>query len=221
MGEYTLKDHRAAHILVNFLRSQAQGWYTREKVLSLAGHPLASPEQLQAAARWVEKADAWRAAAGPGAAPLLSAAGAFSPAAPLADFKALLGQLFGQYDAMSKRLNAVLDEPGPLHERRRDVQYVAACLGWIYYAVNNAVAGDLAFCEKWGDAELRAAREGHLEASDKEIGFVNYIVGSFADEALYEPQVCSGLAPMTGEALNSSLRPWAGQADKYLTLLGC
>lgn len=114
MEKLSLKDYRAAHILVNFMRCQAQGWYTREKILAIAGHPGGRPEELETAAAWIDKA----------------------------------------------------------------------------------------------------------AASQKEIEFVNYLVSVFKDETVYGPRTCGDIVPMIKEVMNGSLRVWAGQADKYLRLLG-
>lgn len=219
MDTFPLKDHRAAHILVNFLRCQAQGWYTREKILALAGQPAGQARGLEAAAGWIEKAAAWSGTIEQGREPLLSASGAFSAAAPAGELKILLNLLFAQYVDMNGRLNAILDSGTPLHERRTDFQYVVACLGWVYYAVNNAVRHDISFGKKFGDLELLAAREGHAAASQKEIEFVNYLVHVFRAETTYNPQTCGDIVPMIEEAMNASFRVWAGQADKYLGLL--
>lgn len=219
MENFSLKDYRAAHILVNFMRCQAQGWYTREKILAIAGHPGGRPEELESAAAWINKAAAWNGSIEQGAEPLLSAAGSLAAAAPAAEFRTLLNLLFNRYAEMSGQLKAILGSGGPLPERRADFHYIVACLGWAYYAVNNAVSYDLAFGEKFGDRELLAAREGHAAASQKEIEFVNYLVSVFRDETIYAPRTCGDIVPMIEEVMNGSLRVWAGQADKYLNLL--
>lgn len=220
MDNITIKDYRASHLLLGFLRAQVQGWYTRENILAKASDPEADPGQMQAAVAWIERTRVWHGALKPGCEPPLTAAGRAGPGLPAGEVKTLLNKLFSQFAAMNDKLNAKLDDQRPLHERRHDVIYLLSCLGWAYYAVNHMVHGDIAFAKEFGDDELLRYRDGDAEASEKELGFVNTMFSYHKADAFYHPETSGKIAGMAARVLNENLRGWAQETDKYLTLLG-
>ncbi len=220
MEPYTLKDYRATHILINLIRSNVQGWYTRENILLLANHSDGNEEKLKAIARLIDTANSWNDAIQPDKPPFLNDNGTVNNPELVEDVCKMLMWLFGQYAQMSDRLNAILDNPEPLHNRKEDFQYIVACTGWVYYLINHTVHGDNHFGEIFNDYELLDARVGHASESQKEVDFVNYLFYSFKDEETYNPQTCADLTSIIETLMNESMKESATQIDKYLTLFG-
>ena len=220
MTEYTLKDYRASHFLMSFIRSQTQGWYTRENILAKAGHPDGDSDKLTILVQMIEKLNTWNDAIRRGEAPFILDAGSIVDPDTVEEACRMLQMLFRQYVVMNERLNGILDNDAPLHERRKDFQYIVACMGWVYYAINHAVQDDNAFALSFNDHELLKTREGHLATSQKELNFVNYLFHSFNSAELYNAKTCSDIIPMTEVLMNEDLKAFATQADKYLTRLG-
>jgi hypothetical protein len=218
---FGLKDYRATHYLFHFLRSQVQGWYTRENILARSGHPDGNAHKAAELGKWIETLNRWYEVVSPQNPPFLRADGSLNDAGGKTEgICRLLNRLFGEYAAMNDRLNAILDDSSPLHERRPDFQYIVACMGWVYYAVNHAVHGDIHFARKFGDRELLSSREGDPELSQKEVDFVNYLFHAFKDDTTYNPDTARRLAKMIGVVMDEFMKEAVTRIDRYLTLLG-
>lgn len=220
MESFELKDFRAAHFVMSFIRSHVQGWYTRENILSMADHPDADQERLASLGRLMDKVNAWNDAIRPGATPILGDDGTVNRPEKVENVCKVLMWLFDQHAQMNNRLNAILDNPGPLHGRREDMQYIVACMGWVYYAINHAVQGDIHFAEQFDDHELASARAGQLDTSQKELDFVSYLCNSFKDDTLYNPETSADLTAMIETVMNVEMKDSAMRIDKYLTVFG-
>jgi hypothetical protein len=219
MSDFSIKDYRASHILLNFINSRLQGWYTRENILRMASHPLACGDLVPIKKR-IDSVNDMIAALQPGSTPFLANTGTVNDQHTADSLADILLQLFEQYANMNRKLNDLLNDEAPLHTRKSDVQYIVACLGWTYYCVNNAVRGDLAFAERFDDSELSAARAGHMDESAKELEFIDFMVEALRRPETYNPETCGSLDSMISRAMDTSMRDSAMQADKYLTLFG-
>lgn len=219
MDPFTLKDYRASHFLLNFVRSQLQGWYTRENILRKAGHPDGKESRVAELARLLDQVNAWQGELKPDAPPFIRENGIVIRPGLAAEAARVLRLLFDQYARMNERLNTILDAPEQLHARKEDFQYLVAFMSWAYYAINNAVQGDLLFAGIFADGELLKYREGDEELSRKELDFVNYLVNVLNDETIYKPQTCNDLTTMAETVLNETIKRFAEQADRYLTVL--
>lgn len=219
MNPFTLKDYRASHFLLNFVRSQVQGWYTRENILQKAGHPDGKESSVAALARLLDQVNAWQRELKPEAPPCIRENGTVIQPGVAAEVARVLRLLFGQYAGLNERLNIILDAPEPLHSRKEDFQYIVAFMAWAYYAINHAVHGDIRFAGIFSDSELLKSREGDEELSQKELDFVNYLFNAFKDETIYNPGTCKDLAAMAEVVLNETMKGFAQQADRYLSAL--
>ncbi len=197
-----------------------QGWYTRENILANAAHPDGNKERLSSLASVIEKVNGWNDAIQPEKLPFFTSDGAIIYPERVEDVCKILQMLFKQYLGMNDRLNVILDNPEPLHARKTDFQYIVACMGWVYYAINHAVDGDKRFAERFNDRELLQARQGDAEASQQEIEFVNYLFQSFNDEATYNPQTCQQLTEMIEIVMNETMKESVTTIDKYLSFFG-
>lgn len=220
MATFTLKDYRATHFLMRFIRSHLQGWYTRENILLKASHPDGNKEKLEKLARLIDTVDKWNNAIQPGTTPFMTENGTVNKPEQVEDVCKVMQWLFAQHLEMNERLNAILDNPEPLEKRKEDFQYITACIGWVHYSVNHGVHGDLNFAKIFNDRELLQNREGQAEESQKDLDFVNFIFQSFKAEETYNAQTCADLTSIIETLLDTSLKESATQIDKYLRVFG-
>jgi len=217
--EPSLKDYRTTHQLMNFLRGQMQGWFARENLLFKAEHVDSHPDHLDELSGWIDKIQKWNASITQGVAPVLPSEGSISDPELVREVCACLHLLFAQYVEMNERLNAILDHPVALSERRSDFHYIVACLAWVYYAIHHIVHGDHDFAKRFDDKELLRIREGDIELSQRELHFVNYLFHSFKDETLYTNRTVSDVIPILEKVMDETMLQQIKVIDYYLTLL--
>lgn len=220
MNSFELKDYRATHFLLRFLRSHLQAWYTRDTILDRVHHPAGNEKDRVIVGGLIETVTSWLNGNQPGTTPLLLADGTVLRPDLKDPIANLLFNLFRQYAAMNQRLNKVLDEATPLASRRQDFQYLVACMGWVYYEANHALRADAEFAGRFDDRELREARAGHEEASRKEVEFVDYLVNTLHLDETYNEKTGEDLKTMMESILNTEMRNQVQQVDKYLKVLG-
>ena len=208
-------------MLTRLLLSGTQGWYTMENVLQKTCHPDAEPERLKKLEGLVRATRSWNESLQPGQIPILKTDCTVLMTDELEkQISDTLMWMFDQFGKMSSRLNELLDNPEPLHRRPEDLSYIIACIACVYYCTNHMVHADLDFARRFDDGELAEARNGHPEESQKDLDFVEIMLGAHLRSESGNSETCSALVRVIESIMDNQIKATAVEIDDYLKILG-